>query len=276
MNLSLLKVGHCFHPEAMVMKGHSWSSMMFPAYVGVIRHPVHGVVLFDTGYAHRFWHETTRFPEICYRLLTPMHLNEDEQLQQQLIRMNIDVEDVRYIFISHFHADHISGLRDFPRAKFICSREALEKMTGLGRFPGVLKGYLPRLLPNDFVSRCLFIEDCKLVKTDRGLLPFEQARDIFGDGGLLAISLPGHAVGHYGLLLESGAKGRFLIGDAAWTREAYTEGLRPNRLTHLVLDDGKAYLETLEKLSRVVLANDKLQLIPSHCQKSFQDFNDDC
>ena len=105
--------------------------------------------------------------------------------------------------------------------------------------------------------------------------PFGQAMDVFLDGSLLAIALPGHAAGQYGLLMESGSKARFLIGDAAWTCEAYTEGMRPNRLTHFIMDDSEAYLDTLDNLSRIALSNTDLQLIPSHCQKSFLKFSDD-
>jgi glyoxylase-like metal-dependent hydrolase (beta-lactamase superfamily II) len=273
--LDLLKVGHCFHPEAMVMRGHSWRKMMFPAIVGLIRHPIRGVTLFDTGYAERFDRETATFPERFYRWVTPMHLPAEEDLVVQLQQQGIAADEVRQIFISHFHADHIAGLRDFPRASFYCSRPAYAAIRNLGRFRGVSKGYLAGLLPDDFEARCVFIEDCQSIGIDSRLQPFRQGYDLFGDASLIAIALPGHAIGQFGLLLESNARSRFLIGDAAWTENAYVDDRKPNLLTHLIMDSGREYCETLRKLASLYLANDDLQLIPSHCQYSFQAFQRD-
>ncbi|MCW8933968.1 MAG: MBL fold metallo-hydrolase [Gammaproteobacteria bacterium] len=270
--LKLLKVGHCFHPEAMVMKGHSWQSMQFPAIVGLIKHPQKGYVLFDTGYAKRFKQETERFPERFYRWLTPFHICEKESLVYQLSQLNIGADEINAIFISHFHADHISGLLDFPSASFICSKVALDTFISLGRIKGLIKGYLPKLLPSDFVKRCSFIEDTKKIIIRNKYAPFSAGYDVFSDGGFIAIPLPGHAVGQFGLLLESSGKSCFLIGDACWTREAYQEGVRPNILTYAIMDNGKQYLETLDKLSQVYLSNKKIQIIPSHCQLSFESF----
>ncbi|WP_439148037.1 MBL fold metallo-hydrolase [Vibrio sp.] len=269
--LKLLKVGHCFHPEAMVMRGHSWNKMLFPAYVGLIKHPKLGYILFDTGYAKRFVDETRAFPEILYRCLTPMHLCEKEQLIYQLNQLNISREDIRYIFISHFHADHIAGLMDFPQATYICSELALRSIRQMKRFSGLIRGYLPKLLPDDFLSRCQFIEAAQSINLAKCYQPFHSGFDLFSDGSCLAISLPGHAAGHYGLMLESNGKSLFLIGDAAWTQEAYTQAARPNRLAHIIMDNSQQYLETLDNISNLYSANKSLHIIPSHCQKSIDE-----
>ncbi len=273
--LKLLKVGHCYHPEAMVMRGHSWRSAEFPAFVGLINHPEQGYVLFDTGYAKRFSEETSRFPEIFYRWLTPMHLCQKENLIEQLKALNVTPQEIRYIFISHFHADHISGLLDFPQAEFICSQKAFNNFSKLGRFKGLMKGYLPKLLPTDFETRCQFIEETKIVPLEQHYYPFLQAYDIFSDGSLKAISLPGHAAGQYGLLIEQTTTPTFLIGDATWTRDAFIKNCKPNVLTHLIMDSGKQYLTTLDKLSELYRNNKNIQIIPSHCLKSFLVFNNE-
>lgn len=271
--LKLLRVGHCCHPEAMVMRGHSWRSMQFPAIVGLLQHPTKGYILFDTGYAKRFLHETKPFPERFYRWLTPVHLCDKENLIHQLAHLNIAAEEITAIFISHFHADHIAGLLDFPKAQFICSKEALMSVEKLGRFRGLIKGYLPKLLPIDFAHRCLFIEEQKLVSLTNQYQPFLCGYDIFNDGSFLAIALPGHAAGQYGLLIESQGRPCFLIGDASWTKEAYELGVRPNLMTHLIMDNGQEYLETLDKLTRMFINHKEIQIIPAHCQRTFDDYN---
>jgi len=40
----------------------------------VLRHPHHGIVLFDTGYSPHFMAATARFPQSLYRRVTPVHL----------------------------------------------------------------------------------------------------------------------------------------------------------------------------------------------------------
>ena len=252
------------------MRGHRWHSMKFPAIVALIKHPTRGYILFDTGYAKRFITETDNFPERMYRLLTPMHLCDKEQLLEQLRERNISADDINYVFISHFHADHIAGLLDFPEALYICSRRGLSSFEQRSRFMGLIKGYLKNLLPDDFRSRVTFIEDKPLLKLERAYYPYKKAYDIFSDGALMAIEMPGHAYGHFGLLYNQGDRVNFLVGDACWTEEAFKLGLRPNPLAHLIMSNAVQYHTTLDKLSKLYGHNQKILIIPSHCQKTFE------
>ncbi|HED36615.1 MAG TPA: MBL fold metallo-hydrolase [Gammaproteobacteria bacterium] len=268
--LSLLQVGHCVHPEAMVMRGHSWNKMKFPAIVALIKHPAQGYILFDTGYAKRFFDETRNFPNKLYRWLTPVSLCDKEQLIPQLNHMGIAAEDIKTIFISHFHADHISGLMDFPSSKYICSKEGYLSFVQRKGLRALIKGYLPGLMPDDFISRLRFIEDEASIKLKDAFSPFNLAYDIFNDGSCLAVPLPGHASGHVGLMVQDGDKLRFLVGDACWTEEAYTQGLRPNGLTRIIMNDMGQYYDTLDKLSRLYGNNREIYIIPSHCAKTWE------
>ena len=211
--LELMQVGYCRHPEAMVMQGRSWRSTKFPAIVGLIKHPSKGYILFDTGYAKRFDEATQSFPERLYRAITPMHLCDKERLTAQLEQRGISPSDIKVIFISHFHADHISGLYDFPNASFVCSRSGLESINRYKGIRGLIKGYLPKLLPTDFQQRVQFIEDSLVVTLEAAYKPFMRAFDLWGDGSCLAIDLPGHAIGHFGLMLQGDKRVNFLVGD---------------------------------------------------------------
>lgn len=270
--LELYKVGHCWHPEAMVLGNCNLNKMKFPAHVGLIRHPTKGLILFDTGYAKRFSNVTKRFPEKAYSILTPMKLGCKEQLTEQLISNGIHPSDIKYIFISHFHADHIAGLLDFPDAKFICSKVAFTEIMKLGKLSGLIKGYLKKLIPTDFHKRCSFIEDLKPTALTQKLRPFHSGFDIFNDGSLFAINLPGHAAGHYGLFCTGTKAGTFLVGDAAWTKDAYEKSLYPNPLAYLIMDSRKAYIETLDSLGQLYGNSKDIKIIPSHCELSFKEY----
>jgi len=272
MSLELLKVGHCFHPEAVVTRGGSWRAQQFPAIVGLLKHPTQGYMLFDTGYAKRFKLATQPFPERFYRWVTPMHLCDKENLLAQLAVRGIAAEDIKHIFISHFHADHIAGLLDFPSARYICSRVGLQSILQRPGFRGLMKGYLPVLLPEDFQSRVDFIEDCPRRALGSELAPFTAAYDMLGDGAYLAVDLPGHAFGHFGLLSAQHKESLFLIGDACWTEQGLMQATKPHPIASLILSDKQRYYETIDKLAQLYGANQTMQIIPAHCQQSYDRF----
>ena len=270
----LMQVGYCFHPEAIVSKGKPWKPAIFPSIVGLLKHPQKGYMLFDTGYAARFNNLTLKFPEKLYRLVTPMTLPEHESLIQQLKNKGISTEDIKYIFISHFHADHIAGLLDFPAAKFIASKKAVDNFLNHSGIHAVIKGYIKALLPTDFIDRLSFIESFSSVALDR-FNPFNIGYDILGDGSYFAIELPGHAAGHFGLLFSDGSISRFLVGDACWTDDAFKKGVRPNRISGLIMDNWSQYLATLNRLNVLYDSNKDVSIIPSHCSNTFDLFHQD-
>ena len=266
----LLKVGHCYHPEAIVSKGSSWKAALFPSIVGLMKHPMFGNILFDTGYADRFKDVTQSFPERLYRWTTPMTLPGKEFLLVQLMQRKISKEDINYIFISHFHADHIAGLLDYPNAKLIYSVEALANFKELSRLKRLVKGYLYDLLPKDISDRSILIEELKIISLPKSMSPFTVGYDVFKDGSCIAIELPGHARGHMGLLTYQDNKVKFLIGDACWTSNAFKVGCKPNPLAHLVMHNTDQYYETIENISNLFGSNKEIQIIPSHCLKTFE------
>ncbi len=271
-HFSLMQVGHCRHPEAMIAQGRPLKSIIFPAIVALLKHPIKGYLLFDTGYACHFHTATSRFPEKLYRLITPVTFESSHDLKTQLLTRGVKAEEITAIFISHFHADHIAGLHDFPNARFICSQAGFEFINGRrSRFYKLTKGTLPALLPNDFYQRTDFIEHSTPCSLPGALQPFEHGYDLFGGGYCIAVNLPGHARGHFGLLFNSpGQKPYFLIGDACWTIETLAKQLKPNRLSHLLLDDAAAYFQTISQLHYLLNSNPDLNLIPSHCQQTLR------
>lgn len=272
-DITLLKVGHCIHPEAMVLNDASWKPCQFPSIVAVIKLPKDGYMLFDTGYAQRFNSVTNKFPQRLYRFLTPMHLHPQDELLVQLTALNIDISDIKYIFISHFHADHIAGLKDFPSAKYICSKHAYESFVCRSGLNALIKGYLKELLPNDFEKRVIFIEHLKYSLLPKSFYPFTTAYDVFEDGGCFAIDLPGHAFGHIGLLTPTSMGSQFLIGDACWSERSFKEKVKPNRIASIIMSNYEHYLNTLSDISILHDKNKSVDIIPSHCITTFNRFN---
>jgi len=274
MKLSLLKIGYCRHPEAIVLRGGKWSPCEFPAICALIEHPTRGYMLYDTGYSAHFFEETQPFPYRLYRWITPVHLKTNETLIFQLQQRGITAAEIQTIFISHFHADHIAGLRDFPNAQFICLQSGFEAIKTRQGFSALLNAFVPGLLPHDFQARLQFVETTRPISLNTALAPFSYGYDIFSDGSLIAVELPGHASGQMGLILanEQGQT-HFLIADACWHSQAYQFNRPPHWLAHLITADKKAYLTTLQQLHRLYQNNSEIAIIPSHCLATFQKFD---
>ena len=267
VQLGFIDTGYCTHPEGMVTP-HSirpWSPLRFPSSVGVIEHPQEGIILFDTGYAIRNLEVTRHFPERLYAWLLPMKISEKTSAIAQLKQRGVDPSRVKKVILSHFHADHIGGVQDFPSARFIYVSDAYKKLNELSRWSALAQGFLPALLPHDFKERSDILELSSLQSYMDPLLGFEKGWDIFNDGSVIGIPLNGHAEGHLGILVRTVQGDKFLIADAAWSSRSVLENQMPANLTRLVISDFKEYRITLNKLHELKKQRSDLEIIPCHC-----------
>lgn len=267
--LHILRAGVCYHPAGMARRGAGLCPAEFPALVGLILHPTEGAILFDTGYDPAFFSATEPLPERFYRWVTPVKLANGEAVSQQLDRFGLTSDDIRGVVVSHFHGDHVAGLHAFPRARIFCSRFGAAEVARPGRFARVRRGVLAALAPPDMGARATFFEDLRFISTGADMAPFETGADLFGDGALVAVNLPGHCPGHWGLAVrgENGQR-TFMIGDAAWSRGAVRDNAPPPRLTTSLLGDTKIYRETLLSLNTLHKLNSEIVLLPSHCPEA--------
>ena len=266
IKLTLMSDGHCRQLERIALRGGRWRLVKFEALFALLEHPSGGPVLFDTGYSPRFFTETRRWPARAYRWLTPVTLPaQPGSAAVRLAARGIPPEKVGHIFLSHFHADHMGGLRDFPAARVHCSRAAWEDVAGRRGFSALRRAYLPGLLPDDFAARVRFLEDRPAVELPNELKPFGGGHDVLGDGSLLTVPLPGHAKGQTGLFFhDSDGTPTLLAADGAWSGEAI-RSLRPPSWIARGLGDRKTLRETLRRLHELHRAHPGVRIIPSHC-----------
>jgi glyoxylase-like metal-dependent hydrolase (beta-lactamase superfamily II) len=271
-----LRVGQCRHLECIAARGGKMSMIDFPSFCGLIRHPVEGWILFDTGYADHFFEATKSFPEKLYRLALPIKMNDEEKLLAQLAQMGINAEDIHWIIVSHYHGDHIAGLRDFPNAKFVASKKDTDDLQSLMTKPfrATTQGKLPGLLPDDYFQKLIYADNLPLITLPQWMQPFTQAFDLFGDQSLLIIPLPGHSHGQIGLLIMD-ADGRpvFLTADACWSLPACREGRLPSLLARFATANNQDYQTTFFQLSELAKRETAISILPSHCIPSWASFN---
>jgi len=253
------------------MRGGSWRGIEFPALVGLIEHPQRGLMLYDTGYSSHFETATRSFPECLYRVVTPVSLPPEEELLQQLEARGIRPTDIETIFISHFHADHVAGLRDFPQARFIATQSERRVCENKGRIGRLRRAFLSELLPSDFDTRLTPVESLPVISLPTDWHPFTMACDLLGDSSILGLDLPGHTASQLGLGFRTTPDEMiFLVGDACWKIEALAQNRPPSRLAYQLFHNGKTYDETFVRLQSLHGSSQAPQIIPSHCSTTWK------
>lgn len=166
--------------------------LRFPIYSVLIDHP-DGLFLFDTGYdlAH------------VQRVFAVEEPRQDpsETVVNGIRSCGYGPEDVKYIVNSHLHFDHVGGNRHFPQAITLVHRKELSQ----ARDPASFERYAYSDGSFDFQDA-----QFELLEGDTEIAP-----------GLRLFETPGHAVGHYSLLIEPGDHRPLLFtGDAAYSMES--------------------------------------------------------
>lgn len=265
VEVEFFKVGQCSHPGCVAERGCGLAPKSFPNYCALIRHPLFGDTLFDTGYHPAFFEHTRRFPERLYALTTPVSM--EMTLRQQLEEKGIAGESIKRIILSHFHADHIAGCADFTPDEYVVEEWGYRRLMALSRFGQVRKGFIKALLPDDFEPKAAWVKEYPHKVSDILGVALEYDFDacmLFKDGSAYLVSLPGHAAGHMGVLLNSSHGWLFLTGDAFWTKGNLL-GRKPSFLARLIMDEVRPYMVTLMGLSHLHAHHSNLvRLIGSH------------
>ncbi|MDP2345962.1 MAG: NAD-dependent epimerase/dehydratase family protein [Deltaproteobacteria bacterium] len=264
VRLRLLFTGFTQGYEHHVLQGARREIVPFHSMVAVVEHPLFGVTLFDSGYSRHFHEHTRRFPFSVYARVTPVTCVPDDEVKTQLARLGIPHVD--RVVISHFHGDHIAGLRDFDDADLLVHHAAWSDARSRSGINAVRKGHVPGLLPDDFASRVYALP----AFADPGFGPFARAHDLFGDRSVLLVELPGHAAGQVGMLvqLEDGTA-KLLVADAVWYSLAIRERRMPGAVTRPLFSSTKDYRRTLETLHAFAERFPAIELLPTHCPEVF-------
>ncbi len=139
-----------------------------------------------------------------------MSASVNRTLVEQLAELGITPGDIDVVGISHFHFDHIAQLPDFPGAKLYIGKHDWDLLT--------------QNPPPAFVNPTPFTH---WISGGGKVEPVARDQDIFGDGSVVMLDMPGHTPGHHSLLVKLAGMGPVLLtGDQAHFQENYdSEGV---------------------------------------------------
>lgn len=249
-------------PERIMLRGGSWRRIAVGVRYGMVMHPELGPVLIDTGYGRRVTRDGPRSLALkLYNAVLRPRLVEDELPLVALQRAGYAAGDVRRIVVTHFHADHVAALRDFPNARFVSSGAAWEAIVRMREGQRLHSGIFSELMPEDFASRLVPIEALPERPAPFGL---GVGRDLWGDGSCLAIDLPGHAIGHFGLLWAQNDPPLLYATDTTWLSDALDSRM-PGGIARIIYADEAAMRKSAGMVAafrraggRVVLCHDRV------------------
>jgi len=229
-------------PERFILRGGRWRQRALWVRYGLFLSPMVGPVLIDTGYTD---HSVTAPGRslglrLYGRILRP-RLVADGQAEAVLAHHGLRPADVTRVVVTHFHVDHVSGLALFPKARFVASGAAWRGLRARGGLANLRHGVFPELLPPDFADRLDLIERASLVRLDFSAsgraAETLQGHDLLGDGAMLALPLPGHAEGHFGLVFPQLSRPLIYGVDAQWLKLALPGPNRPGYPAQLIAAD---------------------------------------
>ena len=124
-----------------------------------------------------------------------------ERLVDQLKRIGVAPSKVNYVGISHYHDDHTGQAKDFPSATLLVGTGDWE---AIKQRPETAARFTP------WISGGAKVE------------PVARDKDVFGDGSVVVLDMPGHTPGHKALLIRLKSGAVLLSGDLYHATEQVT------------------------------------------------------
>jgi glyoxylase-like metal-dependent hydrolase (beta-lactamase superfamily II) len=197
------------------LMSRSWIEI--PINVFVIEHR-NGLVLFDTGLDPAISADpdyiSSPVGRFFLRKVFRLHVGPEDTVTRNLDALGYAATDVSRIIFSHLHFDHIGGIKGFPQAELVVSRDEWRQLS----LPHPERDWILREYINlpganwrqiDFTST-----------EDPLFMPFGGSHDVMGDGSMILLPTPGHTPGSMSMLVRSnGLPPLLLVGDLTYDVE---------------------------------------------------------
>lgn len=164
----------------------------------------------------------------------------DETIVTQIARLGVTPAQVKFVGISHNHFDHIGQAADFPGSTLLIGKADYETLAS-GKADGRREAIAPWLS-----------EGAKVIK-------LAGDHDVFGDGSVMILTMPGHTPGHAALLVRVTRGAPVLLsGDQFHAQESFDRNLVP------VFNTDRVQTLASSDRFRAVAAKEKAVIVIQH------------
>ncbi len=209
-NCNLLKASGMTTPK------EDW--IWLPVSVYLIEHPK-GLILVDTGW-HRYmspegvYDKAAQIKSLGSRVLYNVNQGQiplGEAVDEQLATMGIKPADLDYVLLTHLDCDHANGLRAVKNAKhIIVAQEELD----CARKNGFIR----------YKKKWWEGVDLQTIEWNGTEGPAQKSFDLFGDGSIKMINIPGHCDGLCAVkITREDGKYVLLFSDGGYATKSWKE-----------------------------------------------------
>lgn len=186
-------------PQQVQLLGDAAPRLPLPVYLA--EHD-DGLVLIDGGLdSSAAGDPASVYGEMAERI--DLRFTAEQRLDQQLARLGFSAGDVTTVIASHLHFDHAGAFKEFPHARTLLGRGEIE----YARDPELFaRGWFR---PDDF-------DDAHGIRWET----IDSDTDVFGDGAVTALYLPGHTPGSLAVMVRLPGRALILGADVVHARAA--------------------------------------------------------
>ena len=158
-------------------------------------------------------------------------------------------DDMKYVIISHFHWDHVGGVKFFKNSKIIVHKDALSYAKWPDQF------FDNNWKPNDMWNLDAMGLNYEVVLGDKLIAP-----------GVMVMDTPGHAFGHLSLIVNCPKDGQIILaGDLFHAWDNWEKRL-PMDDMNFATHDPQAWFKSWDRIKAYADMNNA-RVIPSHDYK---------
>jgi glyoxylase-like metal-dependent hydrolase (beta-lactamase superfamily II) len=257
MNIEQFWVFHCGYskiPRWMIVEGGGRQEIKLPFLAALAVHPEHGPILIDAPFGTEGPSNVGEFLGGVLRKIGVVFKDEWAVIPR-IERLGFRASEVNHVLMTHMHFDHTGGMKSLGHASFHINRDEWVAATSMSAFAARTKGYVVE----DYRALTSRVE-----KLDLSGATIEKGVDVFGDGSIEAVPLPGHSAGHTGWRIRLADREIFYVGDAAFSVGHITQNQELGIFPKIAADSKKIAGQTLEKLRWWHRDHPDVEILTSH------------